>query len=382
MKIVPGDLGTKGGLRTDVHGRVLRDDGSVIDGLYAAGNVSAPVMGHTYAGPGATIGPAMLFGYLAALHISREGLDAHRSVRRDRRRAAAQQIHLDQHRRAALPPGAGRRRRARSTRASCATWSDNTPQVLPTFGIVAPTFHVTDPPTVPFPGIEIDLAKVLHGRESVTVAGPIPPRRRPKHQPRRRRLGQGQGGGDSHRVGGDALDGTPLWTHDPVDLRPRRGRIRRRARAVDVVDSPDRPCDHEVPLPTLPQQALLYRLCGDRNPLHSDPEFAAAAGFPRPILHGLCTYGIACKAIVDACLDSDVSRVRTYGARFAGVVYPGRDAAGADLGGRRPARRRCHRADPRRRTGAVGRGAGAGVVGARRRMRSRNEFDSLLSHFR
>ena len=79
----------------------------------------------------------------------------------------------------------------------------------------------------------------------------------------------------------------------------------------------------EVPLPILPQQALLYRLCGDRNPLHSDPEFAAAAGFPRPILHGLCTYGIACKAIVDAFLDSDVSRVHSYGARFTGVVYPG-----------------------------------------------------------
>jgi len=78
-----------------------------------------------------------------------------------------------------------------------------------------------------------------------------------------------------------------------------------------------------VPLPILPQQALLYRLCGDRNPLHSDPEFAAAAGFPRPILHGLCTYGMVCKAIVDACLDSDVSRVRSYGARFAGVAYPG-----------------------------------------------------------
>jgi len=64
-------------------------------------------------------------------------------------------------------------------------------------------------------------------------------------------------------------------------------------------------------------------LCGDPNPLHSDPEFAAAAGFPRPILHGLCTYGITCKAMVDACLGSDVSRVRSYGARFAGVVYPG-----------------------------------------------------------
>ncbi|SUA79652.1 3-oxosteroid 1-dehydrogenase [Nocardia otitidiscaviarum] len=66
-RMVPGDLGTKGGLVTDVHGRVLRDDGSIIAGLYAAGNASAPVMGHTYAGPGATIGPAIVFGYLAAL---------------------------------------------------------------------------------------------------------------------------------------------------------------------------------------------------------------------------------------------------------------------------------------------------------------------------
>jgi 3-oxosteroid 1-dehydrogenase len=67
IKIVPGDLGTKGGLRTDEHARVLRDDGSVIEGLYAAGNTSALVMGRSYAGPGATIGPAMTFGYLAAL---------------------------------------------------------------------------------------------------------------------------------------------------------------------------------------------------------------------------------------------------------------------------------------------------------------------------
>ena len=72
-----------------------------------------------------------------------------------------------------------------------------------------------------------------------------------------------------------------------------------------------------------PQQALLYRLCGDRNPLHSDPEFAAAAGFPRPILHGLCTYGMTCKALVDALLDADVAAVASYGARFAGVAYPG-----------------------------------------------------------
>ncbi|GAB3206228.1 3-oxosteroid 1-dehydrogenase [Nocardia tengchongensis] len=69
-KLVPGDLGTKGGLSADTDGRVLRADGSVIEGLYAAGNASAPVMGHTYAGPGATIGPAIVYGYLAALHAA------------------------------------------------------------------------------------------------------------------------------------------------------------------------------------------------------------------------------------------------------------------------------------------------------------------------
>ncbi len=69
-EVVPGDLGTKGGLVTDTSGRVLREDDTAIDGLYASGNVSAPVMGHTYAGPGATIGPAITFGYLAVLDIA------------------------------------------------------------------------------------------------------------------------------------------------------------------------------------------------------------------------------------------------------------------------------------------------------------------------
>jgi 3-oxosteroid 1-dehydrogenase len=72
VKIVPGDLGTKGGLVTDEQARVLRPDGSVIPGLYAAGNVSSAVMGHTYPGPGGTIGPALVFGYLAAENISKE----------------------------------------------------------------------------------------------------------------------------------------------------------------------------------------------------------------------------------------------------------------------------------------------------------------------
>jgi 3-oxosteroid 1-dehydrogenase len=70
VKIVPGDLGTKGGLRTDERARVLREDGTPIPGLYAAGNTSAAVMGHSYAGAGATIGPAMTFGYIAALDLA------------------------------------------------------------------------------------------------------------------------------------------------------------------------------------------------------------------------------------------------------------------------------------------------------------------------
>jgi 3-oxosteroid 1-dehydrogenase len=70
VKIVPGDLGTKGGLRTDERARVLREDGTPIPGLYAAGNASASVMGHSYAGAGATIGPAMTFGYIAALDLA------------------------------------------------------------------------------------------------------------------------------------------------------------------------------------------------------------------------------------------------------------------------------------------------------------------------
>jgi 3-oxosteroid 1-dehydrogenase len=75
-KLVPGDLGTKGGLVTDEHSRVLREDGSIIDGLYATGNTSASVMGNEYAGPGATIGPSITFGWVAARHATGHPFDA------------------------------------------------------------------------------------------------------------------------------------------------------------------------------------------------------------------------------------------------------------------------------------------------------------------
>ena len=88
-------------------------------------------------------------------------------------------------------------------------------------------------------------------------------------------------------------------------------------------EAPDRDPDGVVESPTLPQQALLYRLNGDKNPLHVDPEVAKKAGFRAPIILGLCSYGIVCKAVVDSALDGDVSQVGRYQARFHGVAYPG-----------------------------------------------------------
>jgi acyl dehydratase len=86
---------------------------------------------------------------------------------------------------------------------------------------------------------------------------------------------------------------------------------------------PARAPDFEIAIPTLPQQAAIYRLSGDRNPLHIDPEMAKRVGFPGPILHGLCTYGIAGRAIMRACADNDPARIAGLDARFSSPVYPG-----------------------------------------------------------
>lgn len=88
-------------------------------------------------------------------------------------------------------------------------------------------------------------------------------------------------------------------------------------------EAPEREPDAVVETATTPHQALLYRLSGDKNPLHCDPDFAKMGGFDTPILHGLCSFGIVCKAVVDTMLDGDVTKVAGYGARFAGVVFPG-----------------------------------------------------------
>ncbi|MGY8682405.1 MaoC/PaaZ C-terminal domain-containing protein [Bradyrhizobium sp. UFLA05-153] len=86
---------------------------------------------------------------------------------------------------------------------------------------------------------------------------------------------------------------------------------------------PSRAPDRTVDISTRPDQALVYRLCGDRNPLHSDPEFARKAGFPRPILHGMCTYGITCRGVLQTYADYEPSAFRQHIARFSSPVYPG-----------------------------------------------------------
>jgi acyl dehydratase len=201
---------------------------------------------------------------------------------------------------------------------------DDTPQVLPTFGNVAATFHVTKPPTVQFPGIDIELSKVLHASERVEVPAPLPPSGSGKAVTRFTEIwDKGKAAVIWSETKVSAPDGTLLWTQKRSIFARGEGGFGGERGPSSSDGAPDRTPDLEVNVPILPQQALLYRLCGDRNPLHSDPEFAAAAGFNRPILHGLCSYGMTCKAITDAVLDGDATAVAAYGARFAGVSFPG-----------------------------------------------------------
>jgi acyl dehydratase len=93
---------------------------------------------------------------------------------------------------------------------------------------------------------------------------------------------------------------------------------------------PKREADLTVSFATRPDQALLYRLNGDRNPLHAEPASASRSGFPRPILHGLCTYGITCRAILEAITDYDPEPILSHQARFSAPVFPG-DVISVDL---------------------------------------------------
>jgi len=124
--------------------------------------------------------------------------------------------------------------------------------------------------------------------------------------------------------GVDVATGEPLLsTRSSLFIRGEGGFGGDRGPSGGGAEAPDRDPDHVVTYATREDQALLYRLSGDRNPLHSDPEFAKLAGFPKPILHGLCTYGVTGRALLHALCDSDPSRFRSMTGRFSKPVFPG-----------------------------------------------------------
>ncbi|RHW24138.1 3-alpha,7-alpha,12-alpha-trihydroxy-5-beta-cholest-24-enoyl-CoA hydratase [Nocardioides immobilis] len=202
-------------------------------------------------------------------------------------------------------------------------------QVLPSFGVVVPTFHETDPPPLDLPGCDINLAQVVHGSQSISVSGPIPT----------------SGSATVSTTLTDIWDkgkAAVIWQESVVVARTENGasgeELWRTTSSIFVrgeggwggdrgssapVAVPERAADHESSYDVTPQQALLYRLCGDRNPLHADPDFAKTAGFPAPILHGLCSYGIVLRELTDGLLGGDATLVRGFGGRFTGVVFPG-----------------------------------------------------------
>jgi acyl dehydratase len=122
----------------------------------------------------------------------------------------------------------------------------------------------------------------------------------------------------------DAKDGSPLWTNTmSAFIRGEGGWGGDRGPSGPRNVAPERAPDHVVSYETRADQALLYRLNGDRNPLHSDPEFAKLAGFPKPILHGLCTYGVTGRALLHAVCDSEPERFKHIEGRFSTPVMPG-----------------------------------------------------------
>ena len=126
---------------------------------------------------------------------------------------------------------------------------------------------------------------------------------------------------ENHAV--DAATGEPLVTTRGGTFIRGEGGFGGERGADPPWQRPDRDPDHTVVLETRPEQALIYRLSGDRNPLHVDPKFAARGGFDRPILHGLCTYGVTGRALLHALCGADPARFGSMYGRFSRPVWPG-----------------------------------------------------------
>ncbi len=167
-------------------------------------------------------------------------------------------------------------------------------------------------------------ALLVHGQQAVTLHGTIPIT---GTVTQRSRIAAMYDKGKAAVVVTEMvaeMDGEPLYTNrSSVFIRGEGGWGGDRGPSGPQNEPPDRAPDHEVTYETSPDQALLYRLSGDRNPLHSDPAFAAMGGFDRPILHGLCSYGFTGRALLHSLCDSDPAKFHHVEARFASPVVPG-----------------------------------------------------------
>lgn len=174
----------------------------------------------------------------------------------------------------------------------------------------------------------IDVTKVVHGEQRITLHRPLRPAGKIESTIEILDMfdkGPGRGAVlyvETRLV--DVNEGGLLATmHSTVFARGDGGFGGKAGGPPPLTQVPERQPDVSIVCDTLPNQALIYRLLGDRNPLHSDPEFARKAGFDRPILHGLCTYGIAVRAITKGLADHDPSAIAHLEARFTAPVFPG-----------------------------------------------------------
>lgn len=203
-----------------------------------------------------------------------------------------------------------------------------TPMAFPTLAVILgfPGSWMQAPET----GIEF--SKIVHGEELLVIHSPLPASGTIVARHRVVRIvDKGQGRGATITYDKDVLDKYTGVLYATVThttfARGDGGFSAENGLTDESPGAPRRTPEGEphavVELATLPQQALMYRMSADRNPLHSTPEVARAAGFERPILHGLCTYGMACRALLAQWCNSDPRRLKRLFARFSSPVYPG-----------------------------------------------------------
>ncbi len=195
-------------------------------------------------------------------------------------------------------------------------------RVLPSWGVIPVHHMLAHVPSLP--GMDFNPFLLLHGEQDLQIHGPIPTSATVNNAGRVAEIY------DKKKAALTILEtttttgtGEPLFTNRFSMFMRGEGGFGGPSGPKPANEPPDREPDQVVQTKTIPQQALLYRLNGDKNPLHADPEFAKTGGFDHPILHGLCTYGIVCRQVVDHLLDGDTSRVARYQVRFRGVVIPG-----------------------------------------------------------